>query len=58
MRVMDTHAGMSQEEIEMFVKLCCLGPNLTEQQKDAKLETLGDFKQFDIKKSLASLYNL
>ena len=60
LRVLTTYnKDMSNEDIEFFVKVCALQPNLTEAQQKTKLkDLLKDKTGFQIKDAIAHLFNI
>ena len=57
MRVMKNHEKMTDEEVSMFIKICNLGPKLTEEEEKADLASLKLPKKFSIKQAAESFYN-
>ena len=56
-RVMKNHEKMTDEEVNMFIKICNLGPKLTEVEEKADLASLKLPKKFSIKQAAESFYN-
>ena len=56
-RVMKTHEKMTDEECEIFIKRCVLGPKLTEQEEATDLKSLRLSKKIDIKEASENMYN-
>jgi Ca2+-binding EF-hand superfamily protein len=57
-RVLATYTNLSMEDREHFVKLCCIGGKLNDQQKGKTVKQLGLPEQFDIKRSVSHLFNV
>ena len=60
-RVMKTHEKMDDEECEMFIKRCVLGPKITEEEEKADFKDKmfeGKFnKKITIKEASENMYN-
>ena len=48
---------MTDEEVSEFIKICSLGPKLSEEQKNAKWTDLKLPVKFEIKTASDNLYN-
>lgn len=57
-RVLKTYTEMSVEDQEKFVKICQLGPALSEEQLKADLKSLNMPEGFQIKSALSHLFNI
>ena len=56
-RVMKNHEKMTDEEVNMFIKICNLGPKLTEVEEKADLASLKLPKKFSIEQAAENFYN-